>query len=52
MSTTHIIHCDCKNEYQDKQYGQSKRVANQTKKMSGVIPIARCSSCGKEKAAR
>lgn len=49
MSATHIITCDCKNEYQDKKYGKGNRVANQIKKMSGTIPFVRCTVCKKEK---
>lgn len=52
MSNTHIITCDCENKYQDKKYGKGNRVANQIKKMADVIPVVRCTVCGKERGAR
>ena len=40
---TKIKECNCKSEYQDKHYGQGKRVHNETD--SGF----RCTVCGVEK---
>lgn len=44
---TIIAPCACKSEYQDKRYGEHKRVHNQ---MSGkVVATYRCTVCGNER---
>lgn len=40
---TKIVSCDCKHEYQDKRYGQGKRVANVVSAKE-----SRCTVCGKK----
>jgi len=45
MSGTIRQKCECKNEYQDKQYGTGIRIMNKMTKTDGY----RCTSCGKEK---
>ena len=42
---TIIRYCSCKHEYQDKRYGEGKRVMNPTK--DDKYPY-RCTVCGKE----
>jgi hypothetical protein len=39
---TKILSCNCKHEYQDKKYGQGKRVHNEMKDKKGY----RCTVCG------
>lgn len=38
---TSVVQCDCKHEFQDKNYGKSKRLANNT--LKGY----KCTVCGK-----
>lgn len=42
-----IKNCDCKSDYQDKKYGQGKRVHNIGKK--GGNKSAKCTVCAKIK---
>jgi len=42
-----IVHCDCKHDFQDKEYGKGKRLATPTKK-DKINIIYRCTVCGKE----
>jgi len=47
---TVIVNCNCKHEYQDKQYGKGRRVANVTTKEVGKNKfVATCTVCNKEK---
>ncbi len=41
-----ILVCTCKNEYQDRRYGQNKRVHNECKPLSLGEKRYRCSVCG------
>lgn len=41
-----IKRCSCKNEYQDKRYGQQMRVHNEMRSATGR-PSYRCTVCGK-----
>lgn len=43
-----IRKCDCKNQYQDEQYGQGMRVQNPCKPNATGPKQVRCTSCGKE----
>jgi hypothetical protein len=45
---TRVIKCNCKHEYQDKQYGSGNRVHNPTKKGGTGAIIYRCTACNKE----
>lgn len=47
MARTVIIRCNCKSEYQDKVYGNNKRVAN-VKGDKADSTKYRCTVCGKE----
>jgi hypothetical protein len=44
---TGVLPCTCSSKYQDKTYGEGKRLHNQTNGKSGKG--WRCTSCGKEK---
>lgn len=48
--TTKILYCSCSNKWQDKTYGEGKRLHNSTMKVSP--PTWRCIVCGKTKEAR
>lgn len=41
-----IKKCDCKHEFQDKEYGEGMRVHNECTSKEGKY---RCTVCGKEK---
>ena len=43
-----LIKCTCKNDYQDKKYGEQVRVMNKTEKKSGDKVVFRCTVCTKE----
>ena len=43
-----ILKCDCKHEYQDKKYGEGKRVHNPFPDNNGTTSY-RCTICGKGK---
>ncbi len=46
MSNTTVKQCKCKNEYQDKKYGQGNRLFNiKDKKKVGSSPAASCTVC-------
>jgi hypothetical protein len=45
---TVIKKCDCKSDYQDKQYGQGNRVHN-VKGAKGKEDTYSCTVCGKER---
>lgn len=49
MTKTKIITCTCKSEYQDKEYGKGKRVANHASSQGSKEWQWRCTVCGKEK---
>lgn len=40
-STTKVVNCTCKNDFQDKRYGKGKRVANYSRKHN----IYKCTVC-------
>jgi len=42
---TIILYCSCHSSWQDKEYGNNRRVMNVTQKDN----IARCSVCGQER---
>lgn len=44
-----ILRCDCKHEFQDKEYGKRRRVMNPTKKQVGEKKVYRCTVCLKER---
>jgi hypothetical protein len=44
---TVILPCACRNEYQDKKYGEQKRVHNLM--TSKIFPTYRCTVCGNER---
>lgn len=41
-----LVRCKCSNEFQDKTYGQSVRVANATAKQDKDYVDVRCTVCG------
>lgn len=44
-----IVSCQCKNEFQDKRYGETGRLATVTlKAKSPERAVVRCTVCGKE----
>lgn len=49
MASTQIVSCKCKNEFQDKKYGQGKRVHNLAKGKDDKIRAKRCTVCGDKK---
>jgi hypothetical protein len=50
MTKTQIKVCTCESVYQDKKYGQGKRVHNETKQQQPESARNwRCTVCGKEK---
>lgn len=46
MASTKVIKCICKSEFQDKIYGEGKRLHNMTSKQNNTV--ARCTVCSKE----
>lgn len=42
---TIILHCTCRNEWQDRRYGKGRRVHNTTPKSTKRPEGARCTSC-------
>lgn len=44
------VACGCKNEFQDRAYGQGVRIANRTQKSKSPqeTTVVRCTSCGRE----
>lgn len=46
-ATVAIVKCECKNDFQDKRYGNQMRVANKTQKGDGTKTDARCTVCSK-----
>ena len=45
---TKLKTCNCKSEFQDKQYGKDQRVHNRTKQAMGKESKWRCTICLKE----
>jgi hypothetical protein len=44
IMSTEVKHCMCRHDWQDKKYGDGKRVCNSKKDGGGW----RCTSCGKD----
>lgn len=49
MAENLFVNCNCNNEFQDKQYGKSVRVATPVNKSrkAGKLSEVRCTVCGK-----
>jgi hypothetical protein len=45
-----LAKCDCKNEFQDAQYGKGTRVHNLMAKSKETSKMGRCTVCSKERA--
>lgn len=45
-----LAKCDCKNDWQDAQYGKGVRVHNEMAKGNDAGRRGRCTVCGKERA--
>ena len=43
---THVMLCQCENEYQDNRYGSHRRVHNRARTKSGAGSAWRCTVCG------
>jgi hypothetical protein len=46
-----ILRCDCKHEFQDKEYGPGRRLHNLMGHKEGQSRKYRCAVCGKEREA-
>jgi len=47
--TIAVVSCGCQNEFQDRNYGPTRRVANLTQKTSPKdTKVVRCTGCGRE----
>lgn len=49
MSKTVVLKCDRKHKLQDEIHGESRRVHNETAKVSVNKKVYRCTVCGKER---
>lgn len=49
MQTTQILDCQCKHDWQDRQYGRGKRLHNKILNEKGIGPQWRCTVCQKER---
>jgi hypothetical protein len=45
-SMVKILPCTCESKYQDKVYGEKKRVHNKTQQSKPLIKSYRCTVCG------
>lgn len=47
MAQTKIVKCDCKSDFQDKEYGKSQRLMNQASAKGSQPKRFRCTVCSK-----